>query len=205
MKIANDGKCAALAEKKGGSLAGCKNASVFVIGTGVGGGLIINGQVLNGPHFTAGEFSFFRVNMDGDWTDRANSMGDVCSTTGLLAEYRRAKGLAKDEPVNGRQFFEQYAAGEPEAADTLALFCRRVAVMIQNLTFLLDLEKVAIGGGISKQPALIEGIRREIEDLNANAGLIYDPHMPKAEVVPCHYSSEANQIGAYFLFSEEMG
>ena len=204
VRIANDGKCAALAEKKSGSLTECKNASVFIIGTGVGGGLIINDRVLNGTHFTAGEFSFFRVNMDGDWSDRKNTLGDVCSTRGLLLEYRKAKGLPKDADMDGRRFFEQYNAGEKEAVDTLKLFCRRVAMTIQNLTFLLDLEKIAIGGGISKQPALLEGIRKAIDDLDANSGLVYDPNMPKAEVVSCHYSSEANQIGAYFLFLEDI-
>ena len=53
--IANDGKCAALAELRDGALRGCRNASVYIIGTGVGGGLVINGEILNGSHFTAGQ------------------------------------------------------------------------------------------------------------------------------------------------------
>ena len=56
--IDNDGKCAAWAEYTVGSLAGCQNAAAFIIGTGVGGGLIIDGKLVRGKHFSAGEFSF---------------------------------------------------------------------------------------------------------------------------------------------------
>lgn len=202
--IANDGKCAAVAEQKSGSLKGCENAGVFIIGTGVGGGLIIHGKILNGAHFTAGEYSFVRMNMSGSWAERGNTMGDICSTRGLLDGYRKARGWDADHEVDGRQFFADYDSGVAEAGKVLEEFCFQVAGSIQNLVFLLDLEKVAIGGGISKRHELIDGIRAALGKLHDNSGLVYDPNMPVAEVVPCFYSSEANQIGAYFIFCEEM-
>lgn len=52
--LENDGKAAALAELQAGALQGCCNAAVFIIGTGVGGGIIANGQLVRGIHFTAG-------------------------------------------------------------------------------------------------------------------------------------------------------
>ena len=53
--LENDGKAAAIAELRAGALQGCCNAAVFIIGTGVGGGIIANGQLVRGVHFTAGE------------------------------------------------------------------------------------------------------------------------------------------------------
>ena len=60
--LENDGKAAVKAEYYYGSLKGCTNAAVFIIGTGVGGGLIIDGKVVKGRHFTAGEYSFMNLN-----------------------------------------------------------------------------------------------------------------------------------------------
>lgn len=56
--VCNDGKAAALSELWLGHLKGYKNAAAIVLGTGVGGGIIVNGQLLQGEHFQAGEFSF---------------------------------------------------------------------------------------------------------------------------------------------------
>lgn len=64
--LENDGKAAALAELRAGALQGCCNAAVFIIGTGVGGGIIANGQLVRGIHFTAGEYSFVNTNAD-EW------------------------------------------------------------------------------------------------------------------------------------------
>ena len=197
--IANDGKCAALAELRDGALKGCRNASVYIIGTGVGGGLIINGEILNGRHFTAGEFSFMRVG-NGDWDDPGTTAGLTCSTLGLLALNRRFTGFATDDLIDGRQFFDRVNAGDQQAAEVLRRFCRQVAMHIANLTILLDLEKVAIGGGISKQPILIETIRKCLDEIYENPSPYFDPGLPKTEIVPCRYGSEANQVGAYYYY-----
>ncbi len=202
VKIANDAKCAAMAEKVYGSLKGCENAGVFIIGTGVGGGIIIDGEIVNGHHFTAGELSFIRMNLTEPWGDRKNTMGDTCSTTGLLSLYREKKHLPKEQSINGRDYFERYHENEPEAVEALQVFCNHVAQAILNLSFILDLERMAIGGGISRQQALIDGIRSEIKKLWDNTGLVSG--MKQVEIVPCRYLNEANQIGAlcYYLAAQ---
>ena len=106
-----------------------------------------------------------------------------------------------DAPMNGKLFFEAANAGEPEALEVLERFCRMVAVQIYNLTVLLDVEKVAIGGGISKQPLLLDDLRRVYAGLFASRG--ESPYMiglPRCEIVPCHFSSEANQVGALYTY-----
>ena len=198
--LENDGKAAAIAELRAGALQGCCNAAVFLIGTGVGGGIIANGELVRGVHSTAGEYSFVNTNAAG-WEDERNNMSCQCSTTNLLQWYRARKGLPADAPMNGRLFFDAANAGEPEALETLERFCKAVAVQIYNLTVLLDVEKVAIGGGISQQPLLLETLRRVYAGLFASRG--DSPYMiglPRCEIVPCHFRSEANQVGAMYAY-----
>ena len=202
--IENDGKAAAIAELERGVLKGCRNAAVFIIGTGVGGGLIIDGKLVRGRDCTAGEYSFMNTNADA-WSDPTKSVACQCSTSGLLSGYRARKGLPADAPMDGRIFFEAVHAGETEANETLRSFCRAVAVQIYNLNVLLDLEKVAIGGGISKQPLLLESLRSAYDGLYASrAGQAYMEGLPRCQIVPCAFSSEANQVGVAAAYFEAM-
>ena len=200
VSMENDGKAAAIAELRAGALQGCCNAAVFIIGTGVGGGIIANGQLVRGVHFTAGEYSFVNTNADA-WEDVEKTMACQCSTKYMLQWYRARKALSEDAPLDGKLFFEAANAGESEALEVLEHFCKMVAVQIYNLTVLLDVEKVAIGGGISKQPLLLDTLRRAYAGLFASRGeMPYMKGLPRCEIVPCHFSSEANQVGALYTY-----
>ncbi len=202
VSLENDGKAAAIAELRAGALQGCTNAAVFLIGTGVGGGIIANGGLVRGTHFTAGEYSFVNTNAD-EWDADDKNMACQCSTRNLLLWYRARKGLPEDAPMNGRIFFEAANAGEQEALEVLQRFCRAVAVQIYNLTVLLDVEKVAVGGGISKQPLLLQGLRSAYDGLFASKDNPYMKGLPRTEIVPCAFSSEANQVGAMAAYLQE--
>lgn len=128
----------------------------------------------------------------------------LCSTTGLMDLNRRMTSFSTQPLLNGRQFFDKVNAGDPLSMKVLEKFCRQVAMHIANLTILLDLEKVAIGGGISRQPILTETIRKWLDELYSNPGLYFDPVLPKAEVVPCRFGSEANQVGAYYYYRSDV-
>ena len=155
---------------------------------------------MRGVHFTAGEYSFVNTNAEA-WDAPDQNMACQCSTSNLLKWYRARKALPEDAPLDGRSFFAAANAGEPEALEVLRRFCHAVAVQIYNLTVLLDVEKVAIGGGISKQPLLLDDLRRVYAGLFASRG--ESPYMiglPRCEIVPCHFSSEANQVGALYTY-----
>ena len=109
--LENDGKAAAIAELRAGALQGCCNAAVFIIGTGVGGGIIANGQLVRGVHFTAGEYSFVNTNAEA-WDAPDQNMACQCSTSNLLKWYRARKALPEDAPLDGRSFFAAANAGE---------------------------------------------------------------------------------------------
>lgn len=101
--LENDGKAAAMAELANGALKDCCNAAVFIIGTGVGGGIIANGQLVRGVHFTAGEYSFVNTNAEA-WDAPDQNMACQCSTSNLLKWYRARKALPEDAPLDGRSF-----------------------------------------------------------------------------------------------------
>lgn len=196
--LENDGKAAAMAELANGALKDCCNAAVFIIGTGVGGGLIVNGQLVRGRDFTAGEYSFMNTNAD-EWNNGRKTMACQCSTTALLDAYRERKGLPADAPMNGRIFFDAANAGEPEALEVLEKFCFAVDVQIYNLSVLLDLEKVAIGGGISSQPLLIETLDRVYEEQILKGHPFSEEQarsLAHPEIVACAFHNKSNQIGA---------
>lgn len=187
--IDNDGKAAALAEYKAGSLQGCQNGAVFIIGTGVGGGLIINGQLVRGRNFTAGEFSYINVN-----NTLQNGMSGMltayCSTTALLDNFKTKANITDD--INGIDFFKYLSDNNKDAITVFDEFCMNIAIQISNLGILLNVETVAIGGGISRQPILVETIRSKMKLIGI------EPMIPN--VVNCHFHSDANLIGAYISF-----
>ena len=161
--IANDGKCAAAAEAWTGSLAGVDNGLVLVLGTGIGGGIILNGRVYMGSHSAAGEVSNLVTelgSMEGD-DFRFEVIGKVAespvwagkaSASGLIAAYAAEKQLPAHAPQpTGEEIFAAYAAGELEACRALKKFARRVALGIIGLQSVLDVERVAIAAASARR------------------------------------------------------
>ncbi len=201
VSLENDGKAAALAEYRYGSLRGCRNAAVFVIGTGVGGGLIINGEIVRGINHSAGEFSFINTE-PAQYTNPDQIMGNRCSTTYLLKRYHELKGDM--ENIDGRELFRRLPQDE-DARIALDDLCRNIAIQLYNLYWLLDLEKTAIGGGISRQPLLIEKIKEQFIEVQNNALTARYAMKVPMEIVPCRFSNDANLIGAYLNYEKLYG
>lgn len=182
--IENDAKCAALAEAKIGSLADVSDGFVMVFGTGIGSAFIKNHEIHKGKHFSAGEISFSWVN------DKA--FYNLCGVPALLREYAQIKNLSTE--ISGEEFFKAVAEKEKDALACLDKFTHQIAVQIFNIQMLLDVEKIAIGGGISAQEIFINSIRSNLEK-------VYDAceiDFPRVEVVPCKFRNDANLIGALY-------
>lgn len=189
--VENDAKCAALAEARIGSLADVSDGFVMVFGTGVGGAFIKNHEVHRGKHFSAGEISFtFDTALDND---EENIFGNLCGTRGLIKSYAQKKNLSTDE-VTGEKFFAAVADNEPVAQECLDKFARQIAAMIFDIQMLLDVEKFAIGGGISAQESFIAAIRENLDKIYDNSIIKF----AKVDVVACKFLNDANLIGALF-------
>ena len=191
----NDAKAAALAELWKGSMQGIDNGIVMTLGTGIGGAVIINGKLYRGTTFAAGEFS----GISTAWNDPYNEKDVWCeteSTRGLVSRYAEVRGLSEEE-VTGRTFFAAVHEKEEEALQVLDEFCTGLATGLYSLQLALDVQKIAIGGGISKRPELIEGVNRKMTELFAG-----QPHTPASqpEIVSCTFGNDANLIGALYHY-----
>ena len=200
--VANDGKCAAYAESWKGALADAESGAAIVLGTGVGGGIVLNGKVWMGYTGGAGELSGLLVDFNAMGLPFPQSMSALwanrISAAAISKAYAARKGL---ESADGIMLFDAYEAGDEDAKAVLDEFAFQAATGIMSLQATLDLQRYAIGGGISARPETTELIRKAFDGL-------YDPlaaFMPygKPEIVMCRFGNEANLIGALAFHLEQ--
>lgn len=157
--IGNDANVAALGEMWKGGGAGKKNVVVITLGTGVGGGVIINGKVITGEHGAGGEVGHICVNYD-----EPDTCG--CGNHGCLEQYASATGIvrlakkhlekaAKDtvlkkESVTAKDVFDAVKAGDAVATEVAEEFGKYLASGLVNLAVIADPAVFVIGGGVSK-------------------------------------------------------
>ena len=200
--IANDAYCAANAEAWNGALSDVDSGCVVVLGTGIGGGIVLDGKVWMGRSFSAGQFSALPADFDAIYqgVSAPDSPGlysfwtGLVSASGLLHTYAMRKGLSQSShEIDGLQFFAAYDAGEPEALKTLQTFGKQAAAGIYAIQSVLDVQRFAIGGGISARPEVTASIRESLDRLFL---LLPFTPFPCPEIVACRYGNDANLIGA---------
>ena len=197
--VMNDAKAAALAEASWGALADCADGIVIVLGTGIGGALIQDGKVRMGRHFSAGEFS--TISMDEHVETIEHTWCGLNGSSRLIATAACAKGV-DPASINGEDVFRWVNEGDPAVCMALDQFTATLARMIRNLQLIFDPERIAIGGGISQQPRLMESLRKNL-DYHQRMAAGYG--MPEAQVVTCKYFNDANLIGAYAYYVQRRG
>ncbi|MDO4807550.1 MAG: ROK family protein, partial [Coriobacteriales bacterium] len=193
--IANDGKCAAIAESWAGALADVDSGAVIVLGTGIGGGIVLNKQVWMGCSGGAGELSWLvcdyplLANVEEKHILNAMWTGHI-SALSLSTAFAKRKGIEK---ADGIMLFEAYDAGDEDAIAVLEDYSNWAAAGIVNLQSVLDLPRYAIGGGISARPETTDLIREGVDRIfEGRKGLPFS----KPEIVTCKFGNEANLIGA---------
>ena len=193
--VANDGKCAASAESWTGSLADVDSGVVLVLGTGIGGGIVLDGKVWMGCSGGAGELSLFTTDFMGAFAEgerhhSQNWWTSHISALSISRDFARRKGL---QQADGIMLFDAYEAGDEDAAAVLDDYAKWAAAGILSVQSVLDVERYAIGGGISARPAATKLIREKVDWLFDDF-----PYYPfsRPQVVTCTYGNEANLIGA---------
>lgn len=195
----NDGKAAAQAELWQGNLTNVENGLVLLLGTGVGGGIVLNGQLHQGSHFQAGELSYMYASSSDMTTE--NAMGRRGSAVVFVNKSRELLGLA---PGDGEEVFQALAEGDsPEVTALFDQYCQDIVYIIHTLQISLDLDRVIFGGGISAQPLLLEGIQNKYNEIRDCVEWFKNSFEP-IEIDLCKYGSEANLIGAVYQLLIEM-
>lgn len=197
VSVENDGKAAVLAEHWKGALQGCHDCAVLIIGTGIGGGIILNDRLLVGKDFSAGEYSYICTNdqhtdtFDGFWCRNGHK---------VIGRKLSAATGEPEESLDGIELFKRIRNNDETAKQVLREIAADYAVQIYNLSILLNLEKIAVGGGISADPLLIDYLKKALWDMHERLpfGPMENSALIMADVVPCQFRNDANLIGALY-------
>lgn len=150
----NDANAAALGEAFTGGARGYREVVMLTLGTGVGGGLILNGRLYSGARGIAGELGHFTLYQDGRKCPcgKRGCLEEYASTTALIARAERQTGRTG---WNGRMIFEGVSQGDPLLRLALDGWLDDVAAGVTGLVHIFNPELVLIGGGVSAQEELL--------------------------------------------------
>ena len=164
-KVGNDANIAALGEAWKGSAAGFKNVVMVTLGTGVGGGIIINGKIISGAHGYAGEIGHLTLNSHETVKCNCGKAGcfeQYCSATGIVNETKKAMkkfgswtALSRFDNLLAKDIFDEAKRGDTFAKTQVDVFCKRLARGISLICGVVDPEIVVIGGGVSNAGSII--------------------------------------------------
>lgn len=165
VRIANDANCFALSEAVDGAGAGARVVFGVIVGTGTGGGVVVDGRVLVGPNGIAGEWGHNPL----PWPQPGELPGPACycGRSGCIEGWLSGPALARDHAAATGQRLEAHevaaraAAGEAGAQATLARHAERMARALASVINLLDPDVIVLGGGLSQLAHLYEEVPRQ--------------------------------------------
>lgn len=164
IRLANDANCLAASEAADGAGAGARTVFGVILGTGVGGGIAIDGRVLDGANAIAGEWGHVPLPLPDD--DDLPPPACYCGRHGCIETYLSGPGLAADHArrhggtLTAEQIAGRAAAGDALCDATLARYERRLARALAMVINILDPDVIVLGGGLSKLARLYERVPR---------------------------------------------
>ena len=162
--MANDANCLALSEARDGAATGAKSVFGVILGTGVGGGLVIDGVLHAGHNAIAGEWGHNPL----PWPEEGEFPGPTCwcGMKGCIERWLAGPGLARDfHAVTGREGSGHDVAvwaaeGDSDARAALDRYTHRLARALAHLINIVDPEVIVLGGGMSNVASLYEDVPR---------------------------------------------
>jgi fructokinase len=192
IRLANDANCFALSESKNG--AGKHYDSVFgiIMGTGVGGGIVINNQLHAGCMGIGGEWGHNQLLENGPdcYCGRKGCVETLISGPGLSADYKRSGGTAGSSPAEILRLSEQ---GESIAIDTIERFLAHFGRAVATVINILDPHAIVLGGGLSNLDILYDRGRQAIEPH------VFSDHFT-TPVLRNHHGDSSGVLGAAYLW-----
>ena len=205
--IENDANAAALGEALAGAAKGAQSCVCITLGTGVGGGIIIDGKIYGGFNFAGAELGHTVIMVDGELCTcgRFGCWEAYASATALINQTRRAMvnhpdsamwSIAEDlDKVNGRTAFDGMRAGDAVAAQVVDTYIKYIATGLINVINIFQPEVLCIGGGICKEgDTLLKPLAAHIERERYSK---YSSHQTRLCVATL--GNDAGIIGAAFL------
>jgi fructokinase len=197
VRLENDANCFALSEATDGAASGASVVFGVILGTGVGGGIVINGRILRGAHHIAGEWGHNPLPAPRD--DERPGPACYCGRHGCIETFLSGPGWAGDTARRTGRAMEASALaaaardGEGDARDAVARYVDRLARALATIINVLDPEVIVLGGGLSNMDALYEEVPRR-----------WGPHVFSDEVhtrlVRAHHGDSSGVRGAAWLW-----
>ena len=158
VRLANDANCFALSETVDGAAAGAKVVFGVILGTGVGGGIVVNGECIEGANLVAGEWGHNPL----PWAapDEFPGPSCYCGRMGCIEMWVSGPGLEQDHAsrsgarLSAPEIVTASGKGDPIAEMSLSLYCDRLARSLASLVNVLDPDVIVLGGGMSNVPHL---------------------------------------------------
>jgi fructokinase len=194
--VANDANCFALSEAVDGAAAGAAVVFGATLGTGVGGGIVVDGRPLVGANAIAGEWGHNPLPLPDPACGPPAVCG--CGRRGCIESWLNGAALARDSariagrPLAGPEIARLAAAGDGQALAALGAYAQRLAAALAGVVNLLDPDVIVLGGGLSSLPGLYDLVPRFW------APLIVAPE-PKTRLVPARFGAESGLRGAAWL------
>lgn len=165
VRAGNDANLAALGEQWMGSGKGCKDMMLITLGTGIGGGIVLNNRILTGNKGAAGEIGHMTVNSKerrvcgcgkrGCLEQYASATAVVRIAQDILEERTEASALRDSEKISARDVFDCAKTGDKLALEVVDQACSYLGMALSYAGQLIDPEVFVIGGGVSQAGSII--------------------------------------------------
>lgn len=193
--VVNDANCVAIGEQWVGAAKNSKNAIIITIGTGVGGGIIVNNEILLGSIGIAGEIGHFSIDQNGK-TCTCGNKGCIEQYGSMTALIKSVKEIAHEIPlnpnsINGLEIFKLVKEKNEKVCHIVDQWINSIISCLVSLTHIFNPEVIIIGGGVSAEKELF---------VSKVAKGVYSRVMPKfkenLQIKPAKLGNNAGLVGA---------
>ena len=205
--VNNDANCAALAEAHVGSAKDTSNAICITLGTGVGGGIIIDNKIYSGFNGAAGEVGHLLVQLDGRqcgcgrkgcWETYASATGLIKTTREYMQEHPETamwELVGNDlEKVSGRTAFDAMRKGDEGGKAVVDIYIKHLAAGVIDLINIFQPEVLCVGGGISNEgDTLLNPLQKLVDEARYTRGV------PQTTIKRALLGNDAGIVGAAML------
>jgi fructokinase len=200
VRIANDANCFAISEATDGAAAGAPVVFGVIVGTGTGAGIVVRGQLLDGPDGIAGEWGHNPL----PWPSAGEWPGPpcYCGKTGCIETFLSGPGLVRDfsRGVDPQQIVALAEKGDAPAEAALVRYEQRMARALASIINVLDPDAIVLGGGLSNLSRLYDNVPRLWRDFVFSAAANADD--VRTRLLPATHGDASGVRGAAWLWND---
>ena len=211
--VDNDANCAALAEARHGAARDARHAVMLTIGTGIGGGLILDGSLYRGAQGAGAELGHMVIDEDGPpcngncpsrgcleaYVSGSALQREAALAVGSQPDTPLGRALEEGEPLDGPLVTRLAEAGDPVAGEVIGRMARHLGAGLASIVNIFNPDVIVVGGGVIGAGELLLGPARAVVRERA-----LPPGRDHVRVVAAEFGPEAGMLGAALLAEEEL-